>query len=61
MIYLVFAVVVAVVGGTIVALRHRQPKGMDSSIDEFERGRRALAPEQFDPGAPPRRSRPGRG
>ena len=33
------------VGIAIVLLRNRRPNSMEHSIDEFERGLRALAPE----------------
>jgi hypothetical protein len=52
--FLLFAVVVSVIGITIVLMRNRRPTSMEHSIAEFERGRRALAPE-----APaPRKRRP---
>jgi hypothetical protein len=43
--FLLFAVAVSVVGITIVLVRNRRPTSMEHSIAEFERGRRALAPE----------------
>lgn len=61
MIYLGLALVLVIIGVAAVALHHHQPKGMGSSIAEFERGRQALAPEPDRPDAPRRRSRPGRG
>jgi hypothetical protein len=53
--FLLFAVVVSLVGITIVLWRNRRPTSMEHSIAEFERGRRALAPEG-EP-APTRRRR----
>lgn len=47
--YLIGAVVVAVIGGFAVWLRHRQPKSVDANMASFRRGLSALAP---DPGAP---------
>lgn len=44
--FLLFAVVASAVGIAIVLLRHRRPTSMESSIGEFERGLRALAPEE---------------
>jgi hypothetical protein len=43
--FLLFVVVASAVGIAIVLLRNRRPTSMDSSIAEFERGLRALAPE----------------
>jgi hypothetical protein len=43
--YLLGAVVLAVIGGTVVWLRHRQPKSVDANVRSFNRGLRALAPE----------------
>lgn len=43
--YLIGAVVLAVIGGTVVWLRHRQPKSVDANVASFNRGLRALAPE----------------
>jgi hypothetical protein len=53
MAFLVFVVVASTVGIAIVLLRNRRPTSMEHSIDEFERGLRALAPEYQA-----RRSRP---
>ena len=50
--FLLIAVVGSAVGITIVLLRNRRPTSMEHSIDEFERGLRALAPD-----TPPRRRR----
>jgi len=51
--FLLIAVVGSIVGISIVLLRNRRPNSMEHSIDEFERGLRALAPEPS-----PRRHRP---
>lgn len=51
MAFLLMAVAISAIGITIVLLRNRRPTSMDHSIAEFERGRRALAPETP---APPR-------
>jgi len=53
--FLLFAFVVSAVGIAIVLFRNRRPTSMDHSIAEFERGRRALAPEPKWP--TPRRRR----
>jgi hypothetical protein len=34
-----------VIGGTLVWLRHRQPKSVDANVASFNRGLRALAPD----------------
>ncbi len=47
--YLIGAVVLAIIGGLIVWLRHRQPKSVDANVESFSRGLRALAP---DPAVP---------
>jgi hypothetical protein len=43
--FLLFVVVASAVGIGIVLMRNRRPTSMDHSIEEFERGLRALAPE----------------
>ncbi len=53
MAFLLFAVIVSAVGIAIVLIRNRRPTSMEHSIAEFERGRRALAPET--PTTPARR------
>jgi hypothetical protein len=53
MAFLLFVVVASAIGITIVLVRNRRPTSMEHSIDEFERGLRALSPE-----TPTRRSRP---
>lgn len=55
MAFLLFAVVVSAIGIAVVLLRNRRPTSMEHSIAEFERGRRALAPEM--PLPPARRRR----
>jgi hypothetical protein len=52
--FLVFVVVASAVGIVIVLVRNRRPTSMDHSIDEFERGLRALAPRPPDVGEPER-------
>jgi hypothetical protein len=49
--FLLFALIVSAVGITIVLVRNRRPTSMEHSIAEFERGRRALAPEAPTPPA----------
>jgi len=43
--YLIGAVVLAVIGGLVVWLHHRQPKSVDANVESFHRGLRALAPD----------------
>ena len=45
LLYLVGAMVMAIIGGMIVVLRHRKPKSVEANITTFSRGLRALAPE----------------
>jgi hypothetical protein len=45
MAFLLFAVLASAVGITAVLFRNRRPSSMEHSIEEFERGLRALAPE----------------
>ncbi|MCZ7536000.1 MAG: hypothetical protein M5T61_08800 [Acidimicrobiia bacterium] len=52
MAYLLFAVVASAVGIAAVLLRNRRPTTMQSSIGEFERGLRALAPVPGEGPAP---------
>ncbi|MFM7224236.1 MAG: hypothetical protein ACKOBG_10250 [Actinomycetota bacterium] len=49
--FLLFVVIFSSVGIAVVLLRNRRPTSTEHSIREFERGRRALAPEA----RPPRR------
>lgn len=39
------AVVLAVVIGIAVAVRHRRPKSLEANVDSFNRGLQALSPE----------------
>ncbi len=55
MAFLLFAVVGSAIGIAIVLMRNRRPTSMEHSIAEFEKGRRALAPES--PTQPARRRR----
>jgi hypothetical protein len=43
--YLIGAVVVAVVVGLLVWLKHRKPKSVDANMASFRRGLSALAPD----------------
>ncbi len=47
--YLIGAVVLAILVGLGVWLRHRQPKSVDANISSFRRGLSALAPEEGGP------------
>jgi hypothetical protein len=51
--YLVGAVLLAIIGGLIVWLRHRQPKSVDANVESFHRGLRALAPDAANAAPPP--------
>jgi hypothetical protein len=53
MAFLLFAVLLSAIGITAILMRNRRPNSMEHSIEEFERGLRALAPE---PSARRRRS-----
>ena len=44
--FLLIAVLGSVIGITIVLLRNRRPSSMEHSIQEFERGLRALTPDE---------------
>ncbi len=46
--YLIGAVVLAVVVGLLVWLRHRQPKSVDANMASFRKGLSALAPDSDD-------------
>jgi hypothetical protein len=46
LLYLLGAVVVAVIGALVVVLRHRKPKSVEANVASFHRGLRALAPDQ---------------
>ncbi|MCZ7527424.1 MAG: hypothetical protein M5U14_14205 [Acidimicrobiia bacterium] len=49
MAFLLLAIGLSIAGVTLVVLRHRNPTSMHASIDEFERGLRAIAPTPPDP------------
>ncbi|MGH9056766.1 MAG: hypothetical protein ACRDYY_13050 [Acidimicrobiales bacterium] len=51
--YLIGVVVLAVIGGGAVWLRHRRPTSVDANVETFHRGLRALAPDRSN-GAPAR-------
>jgi hypothetical protein len=51
--FLLIAVVISVVGSTVLYLRHRTPSSLESGIDNFRREMQALAPR--DGAEPPRR------
>jgi hypothetical protein len=60
LVYLGIAVVLSLVGCTVLWLRNRRPRSMEHSIKEFTRELDALAPEglnQDGPGAPRSRLR----
>ncbi len=44
--YLIGAVVLAVVVGLLVWMRHRQPKSVDANMASFRKGLSALAPDE---------------
>jgi hypothetical protein len=45
MAFLLFAILASGIGITAILVRNRRPNSMEHSIEEFERGLRALAPE----------------
>ncbi len=47
--FLLFAVLVSVIGGTVIALRHRRPTSFTTSIDDFSERMSALAPDREHP------------
>ena len=51
--FLMIAVVISVVGSTVLYLRSRTPSSLDSGIENFRREMQALAPR--DEQVPPRR------
>jgi hypothetical protein len=51
--FLLFAIVASAIGIVIVLLRNRRPSTMEHSIEEFERGLRALAPDYRSRRMPP--------
>lgn len=56
-IFLLFAVVLSVLGTIVLWARHRETKSTDSSIGEFDAKMKALQPQD----QPPRRGGPRRG
>ena len=50
--YLIGAVVLAVLGGIAVTLRHRKPKSVDANMASFRKGLSALAPDAPSSNAP---------
>ncbi|HEX6419964.1 MAG TPA: hypothetical protein VFZ77_15795 [Acidimicrobiales bacterium] len=44
--FLLIAVVISVVGSTVLYLRSRSPSSLESGIDEFRREMQALAPRE---------------
>jgi hypothetical protein len=47
--FLLFVVAFSAIGIAVVLLRNRRPTSTEHSIREFERGRRALAPDDRTP------------
>jgi hypothetical protein len=47
--FLVFFLVVSVIGVSVILVRNRKPVSMEHSIEEFGRSLRALAPETPEP------------
>jgi hypothetical protein len=55
--YLIGAVVIAVIAGLVIWLRHRQPRSVDANMASFRKGLSALAPDpQSSAGATIKRS-----
>ena len=48
LLYLVIAVALSLVGSLILWLRTRQPRSLESGIQQFSKGLRALAPDAGD-------------
>ena len=46
LLYLGVALVLSVIGGTIIYVRNRKPTSLNAGIEEFQRELRALAPEK---------------
>jgi hypothetical protein len=46
LLYLGFAILVSVIGGTLLYLRNRKPTSLNAGIEEFQRELRALAPDK---------------
>jgi len=45
LVFLGVAIAVSVIGSLLVLLRHREPKTVDSSVNEFNERMQALSPE----------------
>ena len=52
LLYLGVALVLSVIGGTVIYLRNRKPTSLNAGIEEFQRELRALAPEKRRSGMP---------
>lgn len=50
--YLLAALVVAVIGALIIVVRHRKPKSVEANVASFNRGLRALAPDRVSDDRP---------
>lgn len=46
LLFLAIPVVIIVLGGTILWLRHRKPTSLESGVESFRREMRALSPEE---------------
>ena len=46
--YLIIAVALSLIGSLILWLRTRQPRSLESGIQQFSKGLRALAPDSGD-------------
>jgi hypothetical protein len=55
LLYLGAAVIVSLLASLIVVLRNRRPRSLQSTVEEFSRELRALAPEAPDPAGRRRR------
>ena len=53
LIFLGIALLIAVVGGGVVMLLHRDPGASADGVEEFQRIMSALAPDEDAPGPPP--------
>lgn len=53
-VFLLIAVVISVLGSLALWLRHSKPTSLESSVDNFTREMKALAPRD-DPASPARR------
>lgn len=45
LLFLLGAFALVALGSTVIALRHREPRGLDHSVKEFRREMQALSPE----------------